>query len=164
MFITNDAAKNDLACQIAMANYAKQLQAEEQYRKQVREGKLPAPSWNSTEVWNISDRHWCLNFFPTRFVLLLSPSSAQMWYKPLTPLLTLTRSKSWNSVNKSTKSSPILVKNNDQLRLHWPAANWRVAVWNPWRVWESRTPWNLRGSRFSPSLNPCRLSYSLCQL
>ena len=57
MFITNDAAKNDLACQIAMANYMKQLQAEEQYRKQVREGKLPAPSWNVDPVWNISDRH-----------------------------------------------------------------------------------------------------------
>ena len=57
MFITNDAAKNDLACQIAMANYQKQIQAEEQYRKQVREGKLPAPSWNVDPVWNISDRH-----------------------------------------------------------------------------------------------------------
>lgn len=57
MFITNDTAKNDLACQIAMANYTKQLQAEEHYRKQVREGKLPAPSWNVDPVWNISDRH-----------------------------------------------------------------------------------------------------------
>ena len=57
MFITNDAAKSDLACQIAMANYQKQVQAEEHYRQQVRQGKLPAPSWNCTEVWNISDRH-----------------------------------------------------------------------------------------------------------
>jgi hypothetical protein len=57
MFITNETARNDKACQIAMAGYMKQLQAEEHYRKQVREGKLPAPSWNSSPVWNISDRH-----------------------------------------------------------------------------------------------------------
>lgn len=56
MFITNDFAKKDLACQIAMANYKKQLERENHYRQQVRDGLIPAPNWNDTQTWNISDR------------------------------------------------------------------------------------------------------------
>ena len=54
MFILNDTAKKDAAVQIAMANYMKQLQAENEYRQKVRAGLIthtPATSWN------ISDRH-----------------------------------------------------------------------------------------------------------
>jgi len=56
MFITNDFAKKDLACQIAMANYKKQLEREQHYQQQVRDGIIPAPNYNYTETWNISDR------------------------------------------------------------------------------------------------------------
>ena len=54
MFILNDTAKKDAAVQIAIANYMKQLQAENEYREKVRAGLVthtPATSWN------ISDRH-----------------------------------------------------------------------------------------------------------
>jgi len=54
MFILNDTAKKDAAVQLAMANYMKQLQAENEYRNKVRAGLVthtPATSWN------ISDRH-----------------------------------------------------------------------------------------------------------
>lgn len=53
MFITNDTAANDPACQAAMASYLKQLQAEEAHRQAIRSGK--APMVQST-VWHISDR------------------------------------------------------------------------------------------------------------
>ncbi len=53
MFITNDTAANDPACQMAMASYLKQLQAEEVRREAIRSGK--APMVQST-VWHISDR------------------------------------------------------------------------------------------------------------
>ena len=46
MFITNEAARQDPACQLAMASYLKRLQAEE-----------AAPSWGTTDRWDISDRH-----------------------------------------------------------------------------------------------------------
>jgi len=54
MFILNDTAKNDPAVQIAIANYMKQLQEQQEYRTKVRAGLIthtPATSWN------ISDRH-----------------------------------------------------------------------------------------------------------
>ena len=56
MFITNSFADSDKACQIAMANYKKQLERENHYRQQVRDGIIPAPNWNDTQTWNISDR------------------------------------------------------------------------------------------------------------
>ena len=57
MFILNDTAKKDPAVQIAMQNYMKQLQAENEYRQKVRAGLIthtPATSWN------ISDRDWTI--------------------------------------------------------------------------------------------------------
>ena len=57
MFILNDTAKNDPAVQIAMQQYMKQLQQQQEYRTKVRAGIItntPATSWN------ISDRDWCL--------------------------------------------------------------------------------------------------------
>lgn len=56
MFITNDNAKNDPACQMAMASYLERLQREEAHRQAVREGRIPAPqgTWGT---WSISDRH-----------------------------------------------------------------------------------------------------------
>jgi len=53
MFILNDAAKNDPAVQLALASYTKRLEAEEQYRQQVRAGLITS---QPTTVWNISDR------------------------------------------------------------------------------------------------------------
>jgi len=54
MFILNDTAKKDPAVQIAMANYMKQLQAENEYRNKVRAGLITHTPETS---WNISDRH-----------------------------------------------------------------------------------------------------------
>lgn len=54
MFITNETARRDLACQMAMAAYAAQLQREHEQRQAIRAGKItPAP----TTTWEISDRH-----------------------------------------------------------------------------------------------------------
>ena len=53
MFITNDFAANDPACQAAMASYLDRLQQEEARREAIRSGK--APMVQST-VWHISDR------------------------------------------------------------------------------------------------------------
>ena len=54
MFITNEFAKNDPACQAAMAAYMATLQREHEQRQAIRAGKLtPVPS----TTWNISDRH-----------------------------------------------------------------------------------------------------------
>jgi hypothetical protein len=54
MFITNETARNDLACQMAMASYMERLQREEAQRRAIREGRLqPVQSGN----WYISDRH-----------------------------------------------------------------------------------------------------------
>jgi hypothetical protein len=51
-FILNDTAKKDVAVQIAMANYLKQLEREHQQREAIRAGLItPQP----TTVWNISD-------------------------------------------------------------------------------------------------------------
>ena len=66
MFILNDTAKKDAAVQLAMANYMKQLQAENEYRNKVRAGLVthtPATSWN------ISDRHWNLTKTMKLFIL-----------------------------------------------------------------------------------------------
>ena len=53
MFILNDAAKNDPAVQLAMQEYVKRLQAEEDRRQAILSGEyIPLP----TKVWNISDR------------------------------------------------------------------------------------------------------------
>jgi hypothetical protein len=53
MFILNDTAKNDSAVQLALQAYTQRLQAEEQYKQQIRAGLIqPQPS----TVWNISDR------------------------------------------------------------------------------------------------------------
>lgn len=54
MFLTNPAAAADPAVQMAMASYAKRLQAEEQHRQMVRQGKAPA---GQSGNWHISDRH-----------------------------------------------------------------------------------------------------------
>ena len=52
-FILNDTAKKDPAVQIAMANYMKQLQAENEYRQKVRAGLITHTPATSR---NISDR------------------------------------------------------------------------------------------------------------
>jgi hypothetical protein len=53
MFITNDTAANDTACQMAMAAYAARLQREHEQREAIRRGDfIPVP----TTTWNISDR------------------------------------------------------------------------------------------------------------
>lgn len=57
MFITNETARKDLACQMAMASYMKQIQAEEQRRQEIRQGLRPAPSPSTWGTWNVSDRH-----------------------------------------------------------------------------------------------------------
>ena len=55
MFITNDFAANDLACQEAMKAYAARLQADEDRRQQVLAGTyIPCPIQST--VWHISDR------------------------------------------------------------------------------------------------------------
>ena len=54
MFILNDTAKKDPAVQIAMANYMKQLQQENDYRNKVRAGII---THTPTTSWDISDRH-----------------------------------------------------------------------------------------------------------
>ena len=53
MFILNDAAKNDPAVQIAMQNYIKQLQQEEQRRQAIRAGIV---TLTPMQTINISDR------------------------------------------------------------------------------------------------------------
>lgn len=54
MFITNETARKDLACQMAMASYMATLQREHEQRQAIRAGKItPAP----TTTWGISDRH-----------------------------------------------------------------------------------------------------------
>jgi hypothetical protein len=54
MFITNDTAANDTACQMAMAAYAARLQREHEQREAIRRGDfIPAP----LQTINISDRH-----------------------------------------------------------------------------------------------------------
>ena len=53
MFILNDTAKNDPAVQIAMSNYMKQLQQQQEYRTKVRAGII---THTPTTSWNISDR------------------------------------------------------------------------------------------------------------
>lgn len=62
MFITNDTAANDPACQMAMAAYAARLQQEEAHRQAIRDavaaGDLAAiAKWGRTSNWYISDRH-----------------------------------------------------------------------------------------------------------
>ena len=57
MFITNETARQDPACQIAMASYLKRLQAEEAHRQAIRQGLAPAPTWGTADRWDISDRH-----------------------------------------------------------------------------------------------------------
>jgi len=61
MFITNDTAANDPACQAAMKAYAAQLQREEEQRQAIRDahaaGDLAAiAKWGRTSNWYISDR------------------------------------------------------------------------------------------------------------
>ena len=54
MFLTNETAANDTACQMAMAAYAARLQREHEEREAIRRGDfIPAPF----AVVNISDRH-----------------------------------------------------------------------------------------------------------
>jgi hypothetical protein len=53
MFITNDTAANDPICQVAMASYLNQLQAEEARREAIRSGAAQPVQWVN---WNISDR------------------------------------------------------------------------------------------------------------
>jgi len=55
VFITNDTAANDPACQAAMKAYAARLQQEETRREAIRSGKaLPCPV--QSDNWYISDR------------------------------------------------------------------------------------------------------------
>ena len=57
MFITNDFAANDLACQEAMKAYAARQQQEEAHRQAIRNGDLAAiAKWGRTSNWYISDR------------------------------------------------------------------------------------------------------------
>ena len=53
MFLTNDTAASDLACQTAMAAYAARLQREQQERQAIREGRIQPAQTNN---WHISDR------------------------------------------------------------------------------------------------------------
>jgi hypothetical protein len=54
MFLTNETAANDTACQMAMAAYAARLQREHEEREAIRRGDfIPVPF----AVINISDRH-----------------------------------------------------------------------------------------------------------
>ena len=53
MFILNDTAKNDPVVQLALQSYTKRLEAEEQYRAQVRAGLI---THTPTQTYNISDR------------------------------------------------------------------------------------------------------------
>ena len=54
MFLTNDTAAADLACQEAMKAYAARLKREHEQREAIRRGDfIPAP----TTTWDISDRH-----------------------------------------------------------------------------------------------------------
>ena len=53
MFILNDAAKNDPAVQIALANYIKQLNQEEQRRQAIRAGIV---TLTPIQTIHISDR------------------------------------------------------------------------------------------------------------
>ena len=53
MFILNDTAKNDPAVQIALANYIKQLNQEEQQRQAIRAGIV---TFIPMQTINISDR------------------------------------------------------------------------------------------------------------
>jgi len=55
VFITNDTAANDPACQAAMKAYAAQLKREEERRQQILAGTyIPCPVQST--VWHISDR------------------------------------------------------------------------------------------------------------
>lgn len=54
MFLINDTAANDPACQAAMASYLQQLQAEEVRREAIRSGVAQQVQWTT---WHISDRH-----------------------------------------------------------------------------------------------------------
>jgi hypothetical protein len=55
MFLINDTAANDPACQEAMKAYAARLQAEEDRRQQILAGTyIPCPVQSSN--WYISDR------------------------------------------------------------------------------------------------------------
>jgi hypothetical protein len=57
MFITNDFAANDPACQMAMAAYAQRLQREAEQQEAIRNGDLAAiAKWGRTSNWYISDR------------------------------------------------------------------------------------------------------------
>ena len=53
MFILNDAAKNDSAVQLALANYTQRLKQEEAQRQAIRAGLIQP---QRTQVINISDR------------------------------------------------------------------------------------------------------------
>jgi len=54
MFILNDTAKKHPAVQMAMQNYIKQLQLQEERRQKILSGEyIPVPDTS----WNISDRH-----------------------------------------------------------------------------------------------------------
>ena len=54
VFMVNDAAAADPACQMAMASYLNTLKREDEMRSAIRDGKVkPVQSSN----WHISDRH-----------------------------------------------------------------------------------------------------------
>jgi hypothetical protein len=53
MFILNDFAKNDPAIQMALKNYQKQLEIENEHRKKVLSGEIQPIR---TTTWSISDR------------------------------------------------------------------------------------------------------------
>ena len=53
MFILNDAAKNDLAVQLAIQAYTQRLKQEEAQRQAIRSGLI---TLTPTQTYNISDR------------------------------------------------------------------------------------------------------------
>ena len=59
MFLVNDTAANDPACQAAMQSYMDQLRREEQRRQAIRQAAAAgnAQDMGQYEIWNISDRH-----------------------------------------------------------------------------------------------------------
>ena len=59
MFLTNETAAKDPACQAAMASYMEQLKREEARRHAIRQAAAAGTlqDMGQTEIWHISDRH-----------------------------------------------------------------------------------------------------------
>ena len=59
MFLTNETAAKDPACQAAMASYMEQLKREAARRQAIRDAHEAGTlqDMGQTEIWHISDRH-----------------------------------------------------------------------------------------------------------